>query len=247
MAHSFEITKDLEVDATPEEVWDAISTGRGVDSWFMGRNEIEPREGGTVTSSVGGATETSTVTRWEPKRRFVWRSAERPDGSFHQFDYRIEPRDAGSTSIRFVHSGMLDPDWEREYEKLTESFSMFVYKLVEYLTYFRGRFATPVNAFGPNTDKGREAAMATFQRGLGVPDNVAVGDRVRLTPEAMAPIDGVVDYLSPGLLGVRTDDALLRFICGDEKTMVVGHLFDDVDQRQAEADWEAWLTRLFGS
>src|SRR5437870_13125684 len=36
MAHRFEITKDLEVGATPEEVWEAIATGPGMDSWFMG-------------------------------------------------------------------------------------------------------------------------------------------------------------------------------------------------------------------
>jgi hypothetical protein len=29
-------------------VWEAIATGPGLDSWFMGRNEVEPREGGTV-------------------------------------------------------------------------------------------------------------------------------------------------------------------------------------------------------
>ena len=34
------------VHATPEEVWQAIATGPGIDSWFMGRNEVEPGEGG---------------------------------------------------------------------------------------------------------------------------------------------------------------------------------------------------------
>jgi hypothetical protein len=46
MAHTFEIAKDIVVDASPEQVWEAIATGRGMDSWFMGRNEVEPREGG---------------------------------------------------------------------------------------------------------------------------------------------------------------------------------------------------------
>ena len=45
MAHRFEITQDLEVGATPEQVWEAIATGRGMDSWFMGQSEVEPREG----------------------------------------------------------------------------------------------------------------------------------------------------------------------------------------------------------
>ena len=51
MAHRFEITQDLEVGVTPEQVWEAIATGRGMDSWFMGQSEVEPREGGRA----GGA------------------------------------------------------------------------------------------------------------------------------------------------------------------------------------------------
>ena len=54
MAHRFEIAKDIEVDATPEKVWEAIATGRGLDSWFMGQSEIEQREGGRARWSIGG-------------------------------------------------------------------------------------------------------------------------------------------------------------------------------------------------
>lgn len=38
MAHPLELKHEIEVYA-PEEVWDAIATGPGMDSWFMGRNE----------------------------------------------------------------------------------------------------------------------------------------------------------------------------------------------------------------
>ncbi len=66
MTHPFEIAQDLEVGATPEQVWDAIATGDGQDSWFMGRNTVEPREGGTATFSIGGFTAESTVATWDP-------------------------------------------------------------------------------------------------------------------------------------------------------------------------------------
>ncbi len=92
MAHRFEITKDLEVGASPEQVWEAIATGPGMDSWFMGRSQIEPREGGTVRWSIGDYTDESTVTTWDPPRRFASTSTAAPDGTFHRFDYRIEDR-----------------------------------------------------------------------------------------------------------------------------------------------------------
>ena len=57
MAHPFKVTDEFEVTATPEEVWDAIATGAGVDAWFMGVNEIEPREGGTTRMQFRGSAE----------------------------------------------------------------------------------------------------------------------------------------------------------------------------------------------
>ena len=64
MAHPFEVSKEIEVDATPEEVWEAIATGPGIDSWFMGRNEVEPGEGGKARMVL---TRRNT-TRWSSAR-----------------------------------------------------------------------------------------------------------------------------------------------------------------------------------
>jgi uncharacterized protein YndB with AHSA1/START domain len=247
MAHSFEIVKDLEVDATPEQVWEAIATGPGMDSWFMGRNDIEPREGGRTRWSIGGFTAESTVTAWDPPTRFVSSGDEAPDGSRHQFDYRVEERDGGGSTIHYVHSGMLGAvDWEAEYDAMSEGDPMYLHKLVQYVTYFSGRFATGVDVQGPNVPD-RERAMATFRRGLGLADDVAVGDDVHLTPDSLPPIDGVVDFVSPHFIGVRSNDALYRFIHGFEGTVIAGHhLFaDGVDQREAEDAWRAWLERVF--
>ena len=42
-----EILLEVEVPGTPEQVWDAIATGPGIDSWFMGTTEVDA--GRTVT------------------------------------------------------------------------------------------------------------------------------------------------------------------------------------------------------
>jgi uncharacterized protein YndB with AHSA1/START domain len=247
MAHRFEITRDLEVGASPEQVWEAIATGPGLNSWFLGRTEIEPRRGGEVRWSIGGYTERSTVTTWDPPSRLVSTGSEGPDGSFHQFDYRVEEREGGGATIRYVHSGMLSGDWEAEYEAMQEGDPMYLYKLVQYVTYFAGRFATPVDAQGPRvTDP--SSTLTVFRRGLGMPEDAEVGDTVHLTPEGPTAIDGVVDYLSPHFIGVRSSDALYRFIHAFDDTVMVGHhLFgEDVDQAGAEEAWRSWLDRLFG-
>jgi uncharacterized protein YndB with AHSA1/START domain len=181
MAHPFELSYEIDVDASPKEVWEAIATGPGVDSWFMGRNEIEPREGGTTRMDFGsGSTEESesTVTAWEPPTRFASRTPQGEDGARHMFEYLVEGRDQGSTVVRWVHSGFLGQNWEKEYEGMSEGDPMYFDKLRVYLTYFRGRTATPVHVYGGPAVPDRDEAWERFHGALGLPGPVALGDSV---------------------------------------------------------------------
>lgn len=244
MAHPFEITLDTTVPATPEEVWDAVTSGPKIDSWFMGRNRVEPTQGGVSRTEYPGFTIESTVTAWQPPTRFQVRTPEDPDGGFHVFDYRIEAADPGAR-VRWNHSGALTgDDWEAEYTAMGEGDPMYFHKLAEYMTYFRGRVATPVDAFGPN--QGPSLTAASFREALGLEAMPSVNDHVRLMPEGLDPIEGIVDHTSRSFLGVRTDDAMYRFIAAFEGTPVVGHhFFADVDHEEAVEAWTAWLARAF--
>ena len=114
-------------------------------------------------------------------------------GAVHAFEYLVEGRDKGSTVVRWVHSGFLGDNWEKEYEGLSEGDPMYFDKLRVYLTYFRGRKAIPVNVFGGAVVPDREEAWATFHRGLGLAGPPQLGDRVGLTPEGLPQLDGEVD------------------------------------------------------
>jgi uncharacterized protein YndB with AHSA1/START domain len=246
MAHPFEVSKEIEVDATPEEVWEAIATGPGIDSWFMGRNEVEPGEGGKVRMVLPAWALEATITVWDPPKRLVTDTGKDEDGRLMVFEYLIEAREGGSTVVRFVHSGFLaGDDWETEYEALKRGDPMYFHKLGEYLTYFRGRTATPVDVYGPQVADA-EVAWTKIRRGLGLAGPVAEGDHVRLSPEGLAPIEGVIDWASPETLGVRTADGLYRFIYGLGGTVVLGHhIFSDVDPNTEEKAWQGWLEGAF--
>src|SRR4029453_11508387 len=148
MAQPFELSYELDVPATPEEVWDAITDGPKVDSWFLGKTRIEPRQGGTTTFEFVGGTSNSAVTEWQPPHRLRYEGEPAEDGAFHVFEYTVEPRGAGS-SVKWVHSGALGPNWEAEYAGMSEGDPMYFHKLGVYLTHFKGRIATPIDAFGP--------------------------------------------------------------------------------------------------
>jgi uncharacterized protein YndB with AHSA1/START domain len=242
MSHPFETRHEAEVGAKPDEVWAALTDGPQVDSWFMGRNTIEPRVGGEASVEHAAFTMTSTVTAWEPPTHLAFESPKADDGAFHVFDYTVEPRADGST-VRWVHSGALGPDWEAEYEGMSEGDPLYFHKLATYLTYFLGRTATPIDAFGPHLDG--EVSWEVFREPLGLAASPELGDEVHLRPWGLDPIDGVVDWLSKSFLAVRNDDALYVFIHGFEGTAMVGHhlFMPGVDRAATEAAWQDWLHR----
>jgi uncharacterized protein YndB with AHSA1/START domain len=250
MTHEFELREEIELEATPEQVWEAIATGPGIDSWLMGRNEVEPRLDGRGSMTMAGFTSESTITAWDPPRQFALRSDPSPDGAFHAFEYIVEGRGGGSTVLRFVHSGFLGDDWEAEYEGLRKGDPVYLHKLGQYLKYFRGRTATPVFAVAPQTP-GRDLAWDALLGGLGLPGPVKVGEQVHLTPSGLAPLDGVVNYLSDDFMSVRTADGLYVFIYGYNGAVVLGHhIFAQpgqppADEKEATEAWQSWLTGVF--
>jgi uncharacterized protein YndB with AHSA1/START domain len=248
MPREFELRKEITLRATPEQVWEAIATGPGIDAWFMGRNQIEPREGGRSSMTIGPHTEEGTVTAWEPPRRFAYQGGYPGGEGFMAFEWLIEGRDDGTCVLRLVQSGVLGDDWETEYDALGKGWDMYLHQLAQYLEFFRGRTATPVMAVLPGAGDAEQVWPRLFDAlGLGGP--ATEGDKARLTPEGLDPIEGVVDYVSPEAFGVRSEDGLYRFIRGYDGMVAVGHHLyaAGADGEQAEQAWQTWLGRVFGA
>jgi uncharacterized protein YndB with AHSA1/START domain len=237
MGHQFAQHHQAEVPASPDEVWAAIATGPGIDSWFMGRNEVTA---GAVRTVFGEYTPELEITGRDPARRFAYRSGQAPDGRFIAYEFLIEGRAGASTVLRTVTSGFLPgDDWAEEFEAMTLGGELYFRTLVEYLTHFAGRFAAPVTAFGPpGTNWSRDRSLLC--RALGLADEAKPGD-----PAQVGPAGGVVYVATAHAIAVRTADALYRFMRGFGKPVIAAHhLFSaDAEPDQARQAWEAWLSR----
>ncbi|RSN02675.1 hypothetical protein DMB42_37010 [Nonomuraea sp. WAC 01424] len=240
MGREFEIPLESLVEATPEQVWSAITTGPGIDSWFMGRNEVE---GGAVRTAFAGAElPESRVSADEPLKHFAHSATPGPDGRFVAYEFLLEGRGQGSTLVRMVTSGFLPgDDWEHEYEAMSAGTALFFATLTEYLTHFAGRGATPLTESGPPVADWPRA-WRTLHAALGGPPEP--GDTVRLTPPGLPPAQGVVYFRNGQTVGVRTSDALYRFVQGMGGTMLVMHLLFGDPEGQAAA-WRSWLEDLY--
>jgi len=249
MGRPFENRSEAEVPASPDEAWAAIASGPGIDSWFMGRSEVRPGPDGTVRTVFGEYAPELGVTAWDPARRFAYRSGEAPDGRFIAYEFLIEGRAGGSTVLRTVTSGFLPgDDWAGEFEAMTLGGEMYFRTLVEYLSHFAGRFAAPVTAFGPpGTAWARDRTLLC--RALGLPGDPKPGDRATLIRNGTGPIEGVLYFANAHAIGVRTHDALYRFLRGFAKPAIAAHhLFaEDADPAQAERAWGIWLNRTLAA
>ena len=243
MGQEFEVRWEGELPASRQDVWDALT--RHTDG-YLWKIDYEPWVGGAERGlTVGGG----TVTAYDPSHHFATRT--RPEterDGFNELDYRLEP--LGSiTYLRYVQRGVFpdSADYEAMLENCRQHTAFYQHSLGQYACHFAGREPACVTVDGP--ESATEGGFVAVRRALGLAGDVAAGDRVRLTPAGLEPIDGVVDYATDAFLGVRSADALYR-VYGRDKwgwpVSVAHHFFaDGVDQAAIERDWSDWMAGIF--
>ena len=242
MPHEFEVSEEITLDATPEQVWAAIATGPGIDSWFMGHSEIEPRLGGDTSHSMFGELAHGTVTVYEPLKHFAYKSDE-TNGEFMAFEYLIEGREGGGTVLRFVHNGFLGDDWEEQYDALKVGDRKYLEKLAAYVKHFPGRTSVH-NMFQPGPKVAdAKAVWAAFTAAFGLTAPVSAGATAypKVGPSTAA---GTVTHADEanGCLIVASPDAIYMVMTGMGMAFAEVHSFDpETDPAAIDEAWQGWL------
>ena len=164
----------VEVPGTPEQVWQAIATAKGMSAWFA-PTELEEREGGSLRFVMGPEMDsTGQVTGWDPPRRIVYEEdwaalmGKDPDTlSPLTSEFLVEAQSGGTCVVRVTSSGFgIGADWEQEWwDTLGPGWMPFFDNLRLYLAHFPGQEAThlevtathPGDAGGALVDPARRA------------------------------------------------------------------------------------------
>lgn len=245
----------VEVPGTPEQVWDAIATAKGMSAWF-GPTELEEREGGSLHFEMGpDLGSDGEVTAWEPPRRLVyqedWASlmGQEPDAlSPLTSEFVVEARSGGTCVVRVTSSGFgTGAAWEQEFwDDLGPQWMPFFDNLRVYLERFTGQESSHLEASASLAGDGG----AVWQRvldavpGLGEHGAVVEVRGARGTVERVGHGEGLVRLTEPvpGMLNLYT------FASGDTTTAGVrGFLFSpDAAEyvRRERGAWQEWLEAL---
>jgi uncharacterized protein YndB with AHSA1/START domain len=187
---------EVEVPGTPEEVWQAIATARGISSWFV-PTEFEESDGKpvAVTCNFGpGMAPRSLVTAWDPPRMFAAQGESWGGSPPIATEWHVEGRAGGVCVVRVVHSLFASTDdWDNQLESTALGWPGFFRTLRIYLTHFRGQrsalmqFVAPVA--GTETD-----AWDALTAALGLSGSSA--GQHWTAPAGVPAVSGVAEYVS---------------------------------------------------
>src|SRR5262245_35411476 len=192
----------IDIDATLEEVWQALTTGEGIARWFAPYAAVTPGEGGSV--SIGWDPKEmweQPITVWEPQRR-MQTASEMPsaDGRMVRLavDYYVEVH-GGKVRVRLVHSGFDDDSWDGYIDGLDAGWSFFLFNLKHALERHRGTDRQQLSARFRTTSRAGEDHPVFGEKGLRGKPSVAglkPGDACRLSLGG-AEVDATVAVKHP--------------------------------------------------
>ena len=211
----------VELDASPEDVFRAVTDGTEIAKWLAPEARSTPPQGdkkGTVWVSWGEGmegTEKEFLIYDSPKHV---RHASGENGETHAplyADWIIEAGAGGKTTLRLVHSGFsTGADWDDEFDSHGRGWRLMLTNLRHYFARHPHQPAAHV-PFMASIEEPRAALWRKLLDLVGLAAAPKVGDAFRLTTPKGATLTGTVDYVNEGLdLGLvvrERGDSLLRF------------------------------------
>ncbi len=242
----------VEVPGTPEQVWQAIATAKGLSAWFL-PTEMEEREGGALHFAMGPEMGSDgRVTGYDPPRRIVYEEdwaalmGKDPDAlSLLTSEFLVEARSGGTCVVRVTSSGFgTGADWESAFwDDMASSWMPSFDNLRLYLSHFPGQEATTleVTASRPGDEDalwstlldalelGDEGATVDVRGATGTVERVGRRQAlVRLT----APVPGILSVFAHSEGEAKATAGVRAYLFSPDAAAYV---------RREEPAWQTWL------
>ena len=214
-----DIELTVELDASPEDVFRAVTDGTELAKWLAPEARGTAPEGGkkgSIWISWGeGMSVEHEIDIFEAPKRVRHPSGKNGETKAPLYaDWSIEARDGGTTTLRLVHSGFsVGADWDNEFESHARGWKLMLENLRQYFARHKHQSAIHIPLMS-KVEASHKAIWKTLLGNLGLPAAAKVGDSFRLTTPK-GDVTGVVDHVTEtralGLVVNELHDSLLRF------------------------------------
>src|SRR2546428_794734 len=133
-----DIELSVELDASPEDVFRAVTDGTEIAKWLAPEARVTAPEGGkkgSIWISWGeGMSAEHEIEIFEAPKRIRHPSGQNGETKAPLYaDWSIEAREGGKTTLRLVHSGFsASADWDDEYEAHKRGWTLMLQNLRQY-------------------------------------------------------------------------------------------------------------------
>lgn len=205
-----QVKAEIEIDATPEAVWQAIASLQGMKAWFMGMEcDFDGQVGGKVTTKMGGQViGQADIEAWDPPHKLVTRNPDPfgPGTPAMGYEWTIEAKDGGKCVLRMVQTLFSDDGaWDGQVGDTTEGWPAFFHVLRNYVERHAEQESGLAMAMGPAASNDRDEAFAKLTEAMGLGE-LTEGDSVTCDAEGAPAFSGTVEAIAGG----RAKRAMIR-------------------------------------
>jgi uncharacterized protein YndB with AHSA1/START domain len=215
-----DIQLSVELDASPEEVFRAVTVGTEIAKWLAPEARVTAPEGGkkgSIWISWGeGMSAEHEIEIFDAPKRMRHPSGQNGETKAPLYaDWSIEAREGGKTTLRLVHSGFsASADWDDEYEAHARGWRVMLQNLRHYFARHAHEPAVHLPLMS-NVESPRGPIWKELLGKLGFSATPLKSDPFRFTTPAGDVLTGVVDLVTEtralALVVREYDDALLGF------------------------------------
>ena len=127
------LVHQVNVKATPETIYKAISTTEGLGAFWTSESKAESKVGSIASFGFGGPTQRMRVDELVPGKRVKWTGlADFPNWGDTTVSWDISPAESGETSVTFRHANWPETVSQDDLGSINYTWGLIVERLKQY-------------------------------------------------------------------------------------------------------------------
>jgi uncharacterized protein YndB with AHSA1/START domain len=127
------LVHQVNVNATPETIYKAVSTADGLQAFWTSDSQAEPKVGSIATFGFGGPTQRMRIDEIVPGKRVKWTALnDFPTWDKTTVSWEIAPAEKGETSVTFRHANWSDAVSQDDLGSINYTWGLIVERLKQY-------------------------------------------------------------------------------------------------------------------